>query len=80
MTTTPTDQAAMLQSIGDRAQRQLDGMTINRDAFARDVLRLVAAVQQAQARAPVKPQPGGFADTFGELFADIFKTHPKGTP
>lgn len=72
MTTTPTDQAAMLKSIGDRAQRQLDGMTINRDAFVRDVLRLVAAVQGAQARAQMKPQPGGFADHFASIFNDVF--------
>jgi hypothetical protein len=64
-----------------RAQRHLDGMTVNRDAMARDVLTLVGAIRQMQQRATAtatkSTQPGSnFSDAFGNLFDDILK--PKG--
>lgn len=37
-----------LDDIEERAKRHLDGMTVNRDAMARDVLALVAAIRKAQ--------------------------------
>jgi len=69
-----------LDEMQARAQRQLDGMTVNRDAMANDVLRLVELVRRMQQRAAdlgagrgaggsgVK---GGYAEVFGDIFDDI---------
>ncbi|WP_421576618.1 hypothetical protein [Stenotrophomonas maltophilia] len=63
-----------LASIEARAQRVLDGMTINREAFARDVLKLTHAARRLQGEV-VRLQPhqsgpggGGFTDVFGDIF------------
>jgi hypothetical protein len=62
-----------LDEMAARAQRHLDGMTVNRDAMARDVLTLVEAIRSAQRRAPARPaQPGSnFSDAFGDIFDTI---------
>lgn len=39
-----------LDEIEARAQRQLDGMTVNRDAIARDNLKMVALLRQIKKR------------------------------
>ena len=42
-----------MQTLDDmeaRAKRRLDGMTVNCDVMAKDVLQLVAAIRAAQAR------------------------------
>jgi hypothetical protein len=39
-----------LEEIEARAQRHLDGMTVNRDVMARDVLKLAATLKQAKAQ------------------------------
>jgi hypothetical protein len=63
-----------LDEMADRAQRQLDGMTVNRDAMARDVLQLVRAVRSIQARRLTDQQHGGgkFTEAFDEIFDEIF--------
>lgn len=38
-----------LNAMSDRAQRHLDGMRVNRDAMARDLLRLVDALRAERA-------------------------------
>lgn len=40
----------LLSAMEARAKRQLDGMIVNRDAMARDVLTLVATVRKARDR------------------------------
>lgn len=68
--TTPT-----LDEMAGRAQRHLDGMTVNRDAMAKDVLTLVGAIKQVQARSATSTrtgQQGGFSDAFDSIFDDIF--------
>lgn len=60
-----------LDEMAERAQRHLDGMTVNKDAMARDVLRLVAAIKAAQQR--THRQPGGFAEAFDSIFEGIFR-------
>ncbi len=66
-----------LDTIDERALRSLDGMTLNRDAFARDVLLLTAELRNwraAHARAETRSQSdSGFAGAF----ADIFKGFAK---
>ena len=61
-----------LDEMDARAQRYLDGMTVNKDAMARDVLMLTQAIRGAQKRAAerAKKTPGNtpFADIFGEVF------------
>lgn len=68
--TTPT-----LDEMAERAQRQLDGMTVNRDAMARDVLQLVEAIRAMQRRAaaerPAQPS-GDFTAAFDDIFSGIF--------
>lgn len=68
-----------LDEMAERAQRHLDGMTVNKDAMARDVLALVGAIKAAQARRP-RQQTDGFAAAFDELFSDIFGTANRGRP
>ena len=62
-----------LDRIEERAQRHLDGMTVNRDALARDTLKLCRALRrvvqelaEASARAGRKPKPAN------KIFDDIF--------
>lgn len=65
-----------LDEMATRAQRHLDGMTVNRDAMAKDVLTLVSAIRQMQQRATAtqSTQRGSnFSDAFGDLFGDILK-------
>ena len=71
-----------LRFLRDQAQRQLDGMTVNRDAFARDVLQLLDAVEAARARAASRRSAastsapdGSFSKAFGNIFDDIFGGH-----
>lgn len=60
-----------LNEMAARAQRQLDGMTVNRDAVARDVLLLVATVRALRVRA--RPAQGrSFAAEFDRIFDDLF--------
>lgn len=68
--------------IASMAQRQLDGMTINRDMMARDVQALLALTCRYQAavadlhkrlQAADAKSAQGFATTFDDLFKDIFK-------
>jgi len=60
-----------------RAQRQLDGMTTNRDAMANDVMTLLVLVEQARDLLTQKAQERASADaaktSFDGLFSDIFK-------
>lgn len=68
-----------------RAQRQLDGMTVNRDAMARDVIVLVDSIHAMQARAAARtrgtPESAknteGFSEAFDDIFGAIFKRGPK---
>lgn len=69
-----------LASIEERAQRVLDGMTINREAFARDVLALCRAARRMQKevsrlRAMGKGTGG---DVLADVFGDIFGGHRNG--
>lgn len=63
-----------IASIQERAQRLLDGMTINREAFARDVLKLTHAARRLRDEVvrsqPRQSGPGGssFTDVFGDIF------------
>jgi len=69
-----------LDEMATRAQRHLDGMTVNRDAMAKDVLTLVGAIKQMQARSNATArtgQQGGFSDAFGDIFTDIFNRKSK---
>lgn len=68
----------LLDDIAVRAQRQLDGMTINRDRLARDCLGLVRAIKHAQAaaqRAGEHTPQAALADGFAEIFRNIFGDH-----
>lgn len=65
-----------LASIEERAQRVLDGMTINREAFARDVLALCKAAGRMRAEV-VRLQPQASrerksGDGLTDVFSDIF--------
>lgn len=66
-----------LEEMEARAQRHLDGMTVNRDAMALDVLRLTKAIRAAQKRAAEinaakKATGGGYAGAFAGIFDDIW--------
>jgi len=65
---------ADLASIEERAQRVLDGMTVNREAFARDVLRLSKATRRLRDEVVrLQPQASGKGgDAFIDIFGDIF--------
>lgn len=54
-----------LDEMETRAQRRLDGMTVNVDAMAQDVLLLVAAVRRLQVDVSEKREP---KDLFENLF------------
>lgn len=68
-----------LDEMETRAQRHLDGMTVNRDAMARDVLVLARAIRSAQKRASEKGAAGnpfsemGGNGPFAGIFDGIFK-------
>jgi len=69
-----------LDEMATRAQRHLDGMTVNRDAMAKDVLTLVGAIRQLQQRAKVAQpdsQPNNFSGAFGDLFGEILNRKGK---
>lgn len=71
----PTSAPDTLDQIEARAQRHLDGMTVNRDAMARDVLRLAQAIRSAQKRATGGGQTAanaGFSDAIAGIFSGIF--------
>lgn len=62
-----------LQDLDQRANRMLDGMTVNREKFARDVMAMTAELarwRDAHARSDPRPQAkaAGFEDAFGDLF------------
>lgn len=67
-----------LEEMEANAQRQLDGMTANRDQLAMDLLQLTRAVRAAQGRAKTRdglrtgPAPGGYSEAFSDLFGRIF--------
>lgn len=69
-----------LASIEERAQRVLDGMTINREAFARDVLALGRAARRMQKEVSrlhaMGKGKGG--DVLADVFGDIFGGHRNG--
>ena len=70
-----TQQHKDIDSLTQRADRMLDGMTINREVFAKDVKRTAAELAQwrnAHARSePVKDyRKETFAGAFGDLFGD----------
>lgn len=61
-----------LEDMEARAKRHLDGMTVNRDAMAKDVLQLVEAIRAAQKHnAQKKAATDGMA-----WFEDLLK--PRG--
>lgn len=72
-----TQQHQDIDSLIERASRLADGMTINREAFARDAIALAKELRQwrnAHERAqPQKGAEGGFAGAFGDLFKDLGK-------
>ena len=69
-----TQQHQDIDSLIERADRVLNGMTINRELFARDVKRMEAGLAQwrnAHARAePDTARNSGFAGAFGDLFKE----------
>lgn len=67
-----TQQHQDIDSLTQRADRMLDGMTINREVFAKDVKRISAELAQwrnsHERAAPRKASDGTFAGAFGDLF------------
>lgn len=62
-----------LDNIEARALRHLDGMTVNRDAMARDVLKLVRAVRRLSAEVAVTiPQQQRSGRRGEDILRDIF--------
>lgn len=60
-----------LEQMKDNAQRQLDGMTVNRDLMAKDVLWLADTVKRLEEL--VKAQPASPSKSrFGSAFDEIF--------
>lgn len=67
-----------LDSITERANRQLDGMRVNHDTFARDVKTIADELRRwRDAHARRQAQPGPERQTFGDSFADIFNFGTK---
>lgn len=61
-----------LEQMKDTAQRQLDGMTTNRDQMAKDVLFLADTVKRLEELVKQRPSDagrGGFADAFDKIFS-----------
>lgn len=69
-----TQQHQDINSLTERADRMLDGMTINREVFAKDVRRMAAELAQwrnsHERTPPRKAADGTFAGAFGDLFGD----------
>ena len=65
---------SQLDEIEARANRHLDGMTVNRDAMARDVLKLCAALRRLQ-REVAKPATTSphRNDVIDDIFGGIFR-------
>ncbi|TDF23837.1 hypothetical protein [Delftia tsuruhatensis] len=64
-----------LDSLVQRANRQLDGMTINRDQFSRDAIALASELQrwrEAHARLEATRHVGK-GHPFDDIFRDLFK-------
>lgn len=63
-----------LEQMKDNAQRQLDGMTVNRDLMAKDVLWLADTVKRLEAivkeqnQATTPPASGPLGSAFNEIF------------
>jgi hypothetical protein len=61
----------------ERANRQLDGMNVNRDAMARDVIHLVAILRDARTAIEnlqrTQQKPSIYQDAFKDIFKGIFK-------
>lgn len=55
-----------LEEMEQRALRHLDGMTVNRDAMAHDVLQLVAAVRKYRNQASETSEESDFGKVFFE--------------
>lgn len=69
--------AATLLAMRQRAQRQLDGMTVNRDALARDMISLLDSIEAARARAAASRSSAADADngdTLDDLLGRIFRS------
>lgn len=64
--------APTLEEMEARAMRQLDGMKVNHDVMAGDVLRLISAIRGARKRAVeldrAKEKPSNPFDQFENLF------------
>lgn len=67
-----------LEQMKDNAQRQLDGMTVNRDQMAKDVLWLADTVKRLEelikTQAASSPSKSRFGSAFDEIFANRGKT------
>jgi hypothetical protein len=59
-----------LTEIEATAKRQLDGMRVNHDVMARDVLALVDVVRSLR---PPAPEPDPTQRSFGEAFDDVLR-------
>lgn len=63
-----------LEQMKDNAQRQLDGMSVNRDLMAKDVLWLADTVKRLEAmvkeqqQAATPPTSGPLGSAFDEIF------------
>ena len=67
-----------LNDLDARALRMLDGMSVNREKLARDVMRLTAETRRRMA--PPQPEPrkqGPFTGAFEGVFDDVFKRGSK---
>jgi hypothetical protein len=64
-----------LEQMKETAQRQLDGMIVNRDVMAQDVLTLVNSIESFRQKAAT-PQSTSFATAFQDIFSDIFGFKP----
>lgn len=62
-----------IDSLIERAQRMQDGMTINRDLFAKDVLRAALELKQWRNSHHNKEPERKADDPFNDIFGGIFK-------
>lgn len=60
-----------LEQMKETAQRQLDGMIVNRDVMAQDVLTLVNSIESFRQKVAT-PQSTDSTTTFQDIFSDIF--------
>ncbi len=75
----------LLDEMEKRAQRHLDGMTVNKDAMAKDVIALTKAMRRVATRMSsvltdqksekntFQKPPSPFSRTFDDIFKDIWK-------